>query len=332
MRKDHRRRLLLASGALLALSFDCFAQSTQVVRHIGILSPLTADSGNGQFLQRELLEGLRRHGYREGANLTVEWRWADGHPERLDALARELVRARVELIISIGGTFSTEAAKRATQTIPIVMNAGIAPVEIGLIRSLAKPGGNVTGTSWAGIEIVEKLFQILRELVPSAKRIAVMRNPSTPDARRYMDAYEHAAKLLGMTIQYFFVTRPEEVEPALGRIDSARPDVLFVAHNPVIAPRFPAIVEFANARKLVTIGTTSQIVEEGAMISYQPDNVAITKRTITYVDRILRGAKPADLPVELPTKYELVVNAKAARIIGYKIPESILQRADRVIE
>ena len=262
----------------------------------------------------------------------IEWRWADGYSERLDALAKDLVGANVELIVATGGHFSTEAAKRATRTIPIVMHAAATPVELGLIESLARPGGNVTGTSWAGVEIVEKLFQILREALPTATRIAVIRNPSTRDARLYMDAYERAAIGLGMSIEYFFVTGPEEVEAALDRIDSARPDALFVAHNSVFASRYPSIVAFANVRKLVTLGTISRIVEEGAMICYQADNVAIFERTVSYVDRILRGAKPADLPVELPTKYELIVNAKAARTIGYKIPQSLLARADRVIE
>lgn len=332
MREDRRRRFLLASSALLAAPLASFAQPAQKVRRIGVLLPGAADSGDGEFHRRELIAALRHHGYRDGTNLNIEWRWADGYPERLDALAKNLVRADVELIVTIGGSLSTEAAMRVTRSIPIVMHAATTPVESGLIQSLAKPGGNVTGTSWAGVEIVEKLFQVLKEAMPAGVRVAVMRNPSTLDARIYMDAYERAARDLGLSIQYFFVTRPDEVDAALTQIDTARPDALLVAHNPVIAPRYPAILAFARARKMLTAGTTVQIVDEGAILTYQPDRGAIYERTASYVDRILRGAKPGALPVELPTNYELVVNAKAAHAIGYKIPQSLLLRADRVIE
>lgn len=295
-----------------------------------MLSGDRAESGQGRF-QRELIAGLRRYGYQEGVNLIVEWRWADGYPERLDALAKELVEADVELIV----TFSQrthKAAKRATRTTPIVMHAATTPVESGLIQSLASPGGIVTGTSWAGVEVVEKIFQHLREALPAAVRIAVMRDPSNPDARTYMDAYERTARVLGLSIEYFFITRPDQVDAALTRIDASRPDALFVAGQPAISPRYPAIVAFATARKLFTVGTVAQFVEEGGMLSYAPDRRAILARTASYVDRVLQGAKPADLPVELPTKYELVINARTARAIGYTVPQSLLLRADRVIE
>ncbi len=332
MDRFRRRQFLVVAGALLAAPRAALSQTPSKGRHIGMLGPGRADSGTAQDLRRDLLEGLRRHGYLEGGNLRIEWRYADGYPERLDALAKDLVGANVELIVAIGGQIPALAAKRATRTIPIVMHAATTPVEAGLIESLARPGGNVTGTSWAGVEIVEKLFQILREAIPTATRIAVMRNPSTPDARLYMDAYDRAARALGMKIQYFFVTRPEDVEAELDRIHTARPDALVVAHNTVFTSRYPPIVAFANARKLVTVGTTTQAVREGLVFCYSPDLTAIADRTASYVDRILRGAKPADLPVELPTKYELVVNAKTARTIGYKIPQSLLARADQVIE
>lgn len=332
MDRFRRRQFLVAAGAFLVTPSAALSQTSGRVRRIGVLSSALADSGAGQLYRRQIPDALQRLGYREGANLVIEWRWADGDPKRLDALAKELINANVELIVIPGDQLAAEAAKRTTRTIPIVLHAATTPAELGLIKSLARPGGNVTGTSWADVSIVGKLFQILREAIPSAARIAVIRNPSTPDARLYMDAYERAASTLGMSIQYFFVTRPEEVEVALDRIRSARPDALFVAHNPVFASRYPAIVAYANARKLVTFGTVPQTVREGMVFCYSPDISAIYERTASYVDRILRGAKPAELPVELPTKYELIFNAKTARTIGYKIPQSLLARVDQVIE
>lgn len=332
MGRVRRRQFLIAAGVLLAAASNALAQNPEARRRIGVLSAPSENSVTGNFIRRALPEGLRQHGFQEGGNLVIEWRWAEGKPERLDALAGELVRTKVELIVVLGGHFVTEAAKRATVSIPIVMHAVPSPVEVGLVASLARPGGNITGTSWAGVEIVEKLFQILRDALPRAERVAVMRNPATVDARLYMDAYERAAGRLGMAIQYFFVTRPEEIAVALERIDAARPDALLVAFNPVISPHERVIGEFATKRKLFLAGTTTSIVEAGGLLTYQPDREAIMVRTASYVDRILRGAKPANLPVELPTKYELVINARAARAIGYTVPQSLLMRADRVIE
>lgn len=328
-----RRRTLLgfATAALVAPG-SLFAQPAQAVRRIGILSGDAEHSGIGQWRKQHLLEALQRVGYVEGRNLVIEWRWAGGNIERLSAMAAELVRLRVEVIVPSGSNEAAAAAKRATRTIPIVLDAIPAPVETGLIDSHARPGGNVTGTSWSGVEIVEKIFQILKQAVPAATRVAVMRNPTTRDARLYMNSYERAAGGLGMTLQYFFVTRPDEVAGALDKIAASQPDALFFAFNPVFSAHIADIVAFAEKRKLVSVGTVPSFVEQGGLLCYVPDRVAIYPRTASYVDRVLRSAKPADLPVELPSKYELVINAKTARAIGYKFPPALLQSADRVIE
>lgn len=302
------------------------------MRRIGVLNGEPENSGAGRRRKRRLRDALGRVGYDEGRNLIIEWRWAEGEIESLPALAEDLVRLKVELIVATGSTDVALAAKRATRTIPIVMDSLSSPVESGLIDSFARPGGNVTGTSWATVEIAEKSFQILKEAMPGAARIAVMRIPTTPDARLYMDAYERAANAMGMTLQYFFITRPEEVAAALDRIAASRPDALFFAYNPVIAPRMPDIIAFAANRRLVSMGTVPSFVELGGLLCYSPDRGNLIERLVSYIHRILDGAKPADLPVELPTKYELVINAKTARAIGYKIPPALLARADRVIE
>lgn len=327
-----RRNLIGIAFATLVAPSMLYAQSAQGVRRIGFLSAEAENSGAGRSQKQRWRDALRRVGYEEGRNLSIEWRWAEGKLERLPALAAELVRLKVDVIVAPGSNEAAAAAKRATRVIPIVMHAVTTPVESDLIDSLARPGGNVTGTAWASVEIVEKLLQILREAMPGATRIAVMRNPTTRDARLYMDAYERAASALGMTLEYFFITRPEEVAAALDRIATSRPDALFVAGNPVIAPRYPDIVAFVVRQRLFSVGTSGRFVEEGGLLCYEPDIVDLIGRAASYVERILRGAKPPDLPVELPTKYQLIINAKTARAIGYKIPPGLLARADRVIE
>jgi putative ABC transport system substrate-binding protein len=327
-----RRNLVGLIAAALAAPASLLAQPARSAPRIGVLHAGAENSEVGRLGKQLMRDVLRRVGFDEGSNFIIEWRWAEGKLERLPVLAAELVRLKVDLIVAYGSNEAAAAAKRSTRTIPIVMHAVTTPVESDLIDSLARPGGNVTGTSWAGVEIVEKLFQLLREAMPGAFRIAVMRNPTTRDARLYMDAYERAASALGMTLQYFFVTRPEEVAAALDRIAASQSDALFVANNPVITPRYSDIVTFAVTRRLFSVGTSPDFVDQGGLFCYSPDRVHLAGRTASYVERILRGAKPADLPVELPTKYELVINAKTARAIGYKVPQSLLLRADRVIE
>jgi putative tryptophan/tyrosine transport system substrate-binding protein len=209
---------------------------------------------------------------------------------------------------------------------------GSAPVETGLIESLAHPGGNITGTAWSGPEHHGKCLEMLKQVAPPTVRIAVTWNPTYPFEELRRTVINAAASKLGVRLQYFHITRPEEVRPALELIAAARPDALYVSAERVSISQSRAIASFAAEKKLISISNGPGFVTDGLLLYYGPVVSSIDERTANYVDRILRGAKPADLPVELPTKYELVINGKTARTIGYRIPQSVLLRADRVIQ
>lgn len=326
-----RRRFLLATGALLAAPL-ARAQQTTKVRRIGYLSPEVAESETGRRNQRLIRESLRRVGYEEGRNLTIEWRFAEGKTDRLDELARDLIRRDVELIVAFTNS-PVVAAKRASHTIPVVMFVGVLPVELGLVESLARPGAQVTGTAWTSPEMPGKILQILKEAAPGAVRVASLRNPSNPMNRIYAPEFERAAQVLGLTHQYFDVTRSEEIPAVLERIAASRPDALHVSFDPaVMGNRLREIATFAIEHKLVSIGSARAVVNTGVLLYYGPVAADIADQMAGYVDRILRGAKPADLPVQMPRKYELVINAITARAIGYKIPPALALRADEIIE
>ncbi len=327
-----RRRCLFYASAVLAAPLVGLAQLPARVRRIGYLHLAPADSGVAQWGKQTLSEALRRVGYEEGKNLVIEWRWADGKPDRLTALAEDLVRRKVELIVAWVNA-EILAAKNATRAIPIVMLFGAAPVEAGLVTSLARPGGNITGTAYHGPETAGKILQILKEAKPSAVRIALLWNPSFPGMRVYGAEIDRVSRSLGMTVERFDATRPEDVSAALERIGGRQPEAFYFAYDPVLGTRIDEIAAFARARKLVSIGTAPAWVEPGdGLLSYAPDLIDIVARAAAYVDRILRGAKPADLPVELPKKYELVINRKTAQAIGYEIPPALRLRIDRVVE
>lgn len=329
---DRRRFTLaaLASGALVPLA--SLAQQPQKVRRIGVLSLDAPNAPTGQQQQRLFRESLRRFGYEEGTNLATEWRFAEGKVERLSALAEELVRLKVELILTTASNEATAVAKRATRAIPIVMHLANDPVENGLVESLARPGGNVTGTTYAPFSVIDKQFQILKEAVTGATRVAVLRDPRGAGSEDYWARTESTAAKMGMTLQYFDVTRPEDIPAALERIGASRPDALYVSTPAVIRTRLREIVAFALERRLPSFGSGFSYVNAGGLLYYGPDLAALWNLTATYVDRILKGARPSDLPVEQPRTYELVINAKTARAIGYKIPSALQPRVDRVIE
>ena len=326
----HRRTFLFATAALLAASL-AHAQQTEKVRRIGYLSFEAAESEPGRRNQRLFRESLRRVGYEEGRNLTIEWRFAEGKPDRLDELAQDLVRRNVELIVALTNA-PILAAQRASSTIPVVMFIGVVPVELGIVESLARPGGQVTGTVWTSPEMPGKVAQILKEAAPGAARVALLWNPSSPVNKVYESEQQRAARTLGMTYQYFDVTRAEEVPAVLKRIAASRADALHVLYDPVVGGRLREIVAFAIQHKLVSIGSARAVVNTGGLLYYGPVASDIADQTAGYVDRILRGAKPADLPVQMPRKYELVINAKTARAIGYKIPPVLALRADETID
>ena len=328
--RSGRRRLLLAAGALAAAPFDAIAQAKP--RRIAYLSGLPAAHARARWARDTLRRTLKVAGYEEGRNLAIAWKWAEGDPKLLPALAEELARSDVELIIATSNA-EISAAMRATRTIPIVMLYGIAPVEVGFIESLARPGGNVTGTAWASPQTFAKALQILQEAKPSIVRIAMLGDPSNPGMARFRAENDRAARALGLTLERFDAVSPEQVPAVLERIAASRPDAFYLAISPAIETRLREIGAFVLRERLVSISPSNVFVLDGeGLMSYSPIPWERLGRAVTYIDRILRGAKPGDLPVDLPTNFSLVISARTARAIGFTVPTSLLLRADRVIE
>ena len=325
MGRFRRRQFLVVINALLALPSVLMAQGK--VRRIGCLSLWAENPG----FQRMLTDALRAGGYEVGRSLVIEWRWANGKVENLPRLAADLISRGVELIVAVLND-EILAATRATRTLPIVMWAGCAPVEIGLIASLRRPGGNVTGTTWYGPETAQKLLQILNEAKPTAKRVAVLWNPLYPGMRAYAAETDRAAAALGVRLEYFDATRGEHVTSTLRRIAASPADALLFVEDPVLNSQMREIASFASAHNLVSVGSTDGWVRSGGLLSYAANSEEITKRMVAYVDRILRGSNPADMPVEQPSRYELAINLKTATSIGLRLSPSLLARADWVIE
>ena len=331
MGQIRRRQFLTAAGAFFVVPGAVLAQQPQKMRRIGVLSLGVSTSEQTQWGKLVFASWMRGAGYEEGKNLAIEWRYAEGDSSRLPALAEDLAGLRVELIMASFND-AIAAAKRATRSIPIVMFNSINPVEQGFVESLARPGGNVTGTAWSAPEITAKILQVLQEAAPRAKRVAAIGNTSMRGAREYGVSSSQGAIKLGMESRAFPTGRPDEIPKALEQIAAFRPQALYVALDPVLGSGMRDIVAFTHKHKLPAIANVSLFTDAGGLLSYGPDLKELGERTAGYVTRILGGARPADLPVELPSKFELVVNMKAAKLIGHKIPPSILLRADRVIE
>ena len=301
------------------------------MRRIGFLSAGQAGSPGAQRATQQLRDSLRRKGYDEGGNIVIERRFAEGNAERLPALAEELLSLKVELIVAVLNP-AIAAAKRATRTVPIVMHVGADPVENGYVESLARPGGNITGTTWTGPESAGKILQILKDAKPGAVRIATLWNSTFPSAEAWKRESDRAASRLSVSVQYFDVTRTEELVVALDRIAALRPDALVAWGDHINIARAREIAAFAIERKLVLISNSPRHTEEGGLISYAPDLSALFDRTASFVDRILRGATPAELPVEQPATLELIVNARTASAIGLRFSPALLLQATRVLE
>ncbi len=280
------------------------------------------------------IEGLQKHGYIPGQNLVIECRWTEGRPERAPALAAELVSLKVDLIVA-NGTASVQATKQASSTIPIVMVGVIDPVGRGLVASLARPGGNVTGlTDSAGPEIAGKYLQLLKEAVPRVSRVAVLRRRPDPlePPSAYVGEAQAAARALNLTLQPYEVQDPEEFAGAFAAMTRARAEALLVLPHPFWAVHATRIIDLAAQSRLPVMYPFRVIVEAGGLMSYEANRPDVRRRLGSYVDKILKGAKPGDLPVELPTKFELVINLKTAKALGLTIPPAILMRADEVIQ
>jgi putative ABC transport system substrate-binding protein len=334
-----RRALLIVTcvglGGLVAAPLACYAQQAGKVRRVGFLSLDTADSDAGRITRAWFPDALRQLGYIERENLIIDWRWADGKSAELPKLAAELVKAKVEVIVARTNA-PIQAAMKATKDIPIVMLNGNFPVEAGLVQSLARPGGNVTGTSYlVSGEIFEKHLQILKELAPRTDRVATLRNANfagTPPFRTTEALLNRAANRLGMTMHYFDVRQPEEVGAALAAIATSGIKAMWYAGDPIFRTRTAEIMAFLREHRLAAVGSIPTFAEGGGLAHYSPDGRVFYDRTASYVDRILKGARPSDLPVEEPTKFEFVINLKTARWLGITVPQSLLLRADKVIE
>jgi len=277
-----------------------------------------------------IVEGLRALGWVEGRNLKIEYRSAENRPERHDKLARELVALSVDLIVAISTNAVTEA-KTATSSIPIVMLSGYDPVKFGLVASLGRPGGNVTGVAFPTIDW-GKWLELVRETLSSATRVAVIGNPSNRLYGDYVAQNEAAAKLLGLRLQMLPVARAEQFDEAFVAIKREKADALVVGPDSLYISRMQEISDRASTSRVPLIGPDRRAAEMGALIGYGYDGRDIWRRLPIYIDRILRGAKPSDLPVEQPNKFELVVNLKTAKALGLTIPQTLLQRADAVIQ
>jgi ABC-type uncharacterized transport system substrate-binding protein len=317
------RRQFIAFGALAAPCM-VFAQQGKA-RRIGFLGLNSPSSWEHNMIG--FRAGLRDFGYVDGANIVVEYRWAEGSYERLPELAIDLVRSRVEVIVTHGGA-AIQAARAATTTIPIVMASFGDAVNAGLIRTLARPGGNMTGLNFFAVELAAKRVELFKESVPSMKRLGVLCNP--PD-ETVASAMEAAAKVLKMTVQRFEVAHPAGIERAVAAMKASRMDAVAITEDPMLAAHKAHIAALATEARLASAGNPDY-AKNGFLIGFGADIPALYRRSVYFVDRILKGARPQDLPVERPTKFELVVNRKTAKALGLTIPQPFLMRADRVIE
>ena len=304
------------------------AQQPKKVPRIGYL---TADSLSASSTRTEAFrQGLRELGYIEGKNIVVEWRSADGKLDRLLTLAAELVRLKVDVIVT-GGSGSTRPANEATNTIPIVMTADGDPVRNGFVASLARPGGNITGLSNFSSELAGKRLELLKEIVPSLSRLSVLGTSTSPANTQALQETEVAAGALGIKLQYLDVRDLGDIENAFRTASKERAEALLALSSPVLAAYRKQLVELAVKSRLTATYWRSDIAEAGGLMSYGVSLPDLDRRAATYVDKILKGAKAGDLPVEQPRKFELVINLKAAKQIGLTIPPSVQYRADKVI-
>jgi putative ABC transport system substrate-binding protein len=330
----NRRAFLSAlSGSLLAAPLAAEAQQAAKVARIGYL---TFNLAAANLHMREAFhQGLRDLGYVEGRNLLIEYRDAKGKPEQFPALAAELVALKVDVIVAVGGTLAALAAKQATTTLPIVFTASGDPVQEGLVASLARPGGNVTGLSIVTWELIGKSLELLKHAVPGLSTVAFLLKPdAVPEGARKdrVKAAEVAARALGARLHFVEARSPEDFDRAFADMARVQAGAVYIAVTPMFDIHRRRLVDLATKNRLPTMYSFRGWAEDGGLMSYGPDLPDLLRRAATYVDKILKGAKPADLPVEQPTKFELVINLKTAKALGLTIPPSLLQRADQVIE
>ena len=328
---DRRTFIGAFAGGLAIARSAAEAQQAAKVPRIGYLSSNLAGSPH---MTEGFRQGLRDLGYVEGRNVVIEFRDAEGKLERLPALAAELVALKVDVIV-VGGTVAALAAKQATKTVPIVFVSAVDPVTDGLVTSLARPGGNVTGLSALAPELVGKRLEQLKQAVPGVSQVAVLWQPGALGERTEKDMRkeaEVAARALGVRLQFVEVRGPDDFDRAFSDMTRARAGALTVLGSTMLINERRRLVDLAAKNRLPAVYGLREYVDAGGLMCYGPNNADMFRRAATYVDKILKGAKPGDLPVEQPTKFELVINLKTAKALGLTIPQSVLARADEVIQ
>jgi putative ABC transport system substrate-binding protein len=325
-RRDATRALL----ALAAAAQPGLSRAQSRPGKSARVAVLFASEGNASLFQ-PFLDALRELGWVEGKNLVLDQRVADGRPTELPALAAELVQLNPDVIV-VPSNFEADAVLRATRTIPLVVAVASDPVEMGFAQSLAHPGGSVTGFVWADPRLASKLIQVMHESVPSMRRLAVLYDKRFPGIQTYLAAHQVAADAIRLELRQFPVSSPEEIGDALTSMGKERVDGIFVVPSGVIAAEIARILRYATDRRLPTAFPNPWPVERGGLLSYAPNIASGLRGIAVLVDKILRGAKPADLPFEYPTRYDLTINLKTANALGINLPQPVLLRADRLIE
>lgn len=330
----NRRELLGVLGGAAAWPFGVWAQQPKKVPRIGFLVTGSIESPEARAALKAFDQGLREFGYIDGQNVFVEVRPADLNVERFPALASELVRLKVDLIVA-SNTPAARAVQQATTTIPIVVPVMGDPVGDGLVASLARPEGNITGLTFLGPQLVPKRLALLKEALPTASQVAALWHPGAYGERTMNDMVteaKEAALTLGVHLRFVAVHAPDDLDRAFSTITGERADAILIFPSPMLYNQRKRIVELADGHRLPIVAMGKEFVQLGGFMSYGADIMDFNRRCVAYVDKILKGAKPADLPVEQPTKFELFINLKTAKTFGIEIPPSLVARADEVIE
>jgi putative ABC transport system substrate-binding protein len=323
--------MTLALSLLVVPLVAAIAQPPEKVPRVGYLSP---GSPSDPFRERRFeafRQGLRELGYVEGQTIALESRWAEGKYERYPALAADLVREQVDVIVTVGGA-ATQATQHATKTLPIVMSVVIDPVGSGLIASLARPGGNVTGLSIMAPDLVGKQLELLKEVVPGVSRVALLWNPANPGGAPQVQAAEAAARTVGVQLHTLEARDPQEIDRAFAALTRERAGALVVLADAIFGNQVRQLAELAAERRLPAVFVVREFAEGGGLMVYSANLLDLERRAAVYVDKILKGAKPADLPVEQPLKFDLVINLKTAQALGLTISPTLLLQATEVIQ
>jgi putative ABC transport system substrate-binding protein len=326
---QRRKFITLLGGAAASWPLTARAQQQAVMPVIGVI---TGGTESDVWRQTAFRQGLAEAGYIEGQSVAVEYRWAEGRLQVFPELVADLLRRQVTVIATLGSALAARAAKAATATVPIVFSTGQDPVEFGLVASLARPGGNLTGVNFLNTELATKQLGLVRELLPAATRVAVLVNPANITAETTLREVEPAAKVMGLHIQVVKASNSSEINAAFASLGRERPDALFVAGDTLFVTRRVQLANLASRHAIPAIYSDRLLAEVGGLISYRSDVKDAHRQVGVYVGRILKGTKPADLPVVQAKKFELIVNAETARMLGLTIPPSLLAIADEVIE